>query len=101
MRLFWTLEARADRRTIYDHIEADNPQAALELDELFTSRAARLETHALIGRPGRVTGTRELVLHRNYVLIYDLAGDMVRILRILHAARQWPPEPAQTKPPSR
>ncbi|MFC3441026.1 type II toxin-antitoxin system RelE/ParE family toxin [Sphingobium rhizovicinum] len=42
------------------------------------------------GRPGRVTGTRELIVHRNYMLIYDVVGDVVRILRILHTRRQWP-----------
>lgn len=40
-----------------------------------------------IGGPGRVQGTRELVAHRNYILIYDIAGDLVRILRVLHATR--------------
>lgn len=47
--------------------------------------------HPGLGRPGRLQGTRELVAHRNYILIYDVAGDLVRVLRILHAARQWPP----------
>jgi plasmid stabilization system protein ParE len=31
-----------------------------------------------------------LAAHRNYILVYDLAGDLVRILRVLHAARRWP-----------
>ncbi|WP_422644044.1 type II toxin-antitoxin system RelE/ParE family toxin [Zavarzinia sp.] len=38
----WTPEAIQDRETIYDHIEADNPVAALALDELLGERAARL-----------------------------------------------------------
>lgn len=33
MRLFWTPEALDDRRAIFDYIEADNPMAALNLDE--------------------------------------------------------------------
>lgn len=33
---------------------------------------------------------RELVVHRNYILVYDVTGDEVRILRVLHARRQWP-----------
>jgi len=35
--------------------------------------------------------TRELVVHKNYILIYDTTVELVRILRVLHAARQWPP----------
>lgn len=90
--LFWTPEATQDRDEIYDYIEADNPAAALALDELFSEKAERLVDHPNLGRPGRVADTLELVAHRNYILIYDLAGDFVRVLRVLHAARQWPPQ---------
>lgn len=91
MRLFWTPEALADRRAIYDYIEVDNPNAALALDELFSEKANRLVDHPGLGRPGRIAGTGELVAHQNYILIYDTAADLVRVLRVLHAARQWPP----------
>lgn len=91
MELFWTPEAINDRDAIYDYIEADNPTAALALDELFEEKAGRLLDHPGLGRPGRIAGTRELVAHQNYILIYDAPGDLVRVLRVLHAARQWPP----------
>ncbi len=87
-QLHWTPEAIQDREEIYDYIEADNPVAALALDELFLEQAGRLVDHPGLGRPGRVTGTRELVAHRNYILVYDVAGDLVRVLRVLHAAKQ-------------
>jgi toxin ParE1/3/4 len=90
VRLFWTPEAIEDRRAIYDYIEVDNPSAALVLDELFAEKACRLVDHPELGRLGRVIGTRELVIHKNFILIYDTASGMVRILRVLHAARQWP-----------
>lgn len=91
MKLVWTRPAREDRQAIREYIAADNPSAALDLDELLSEKAARLVDHPGLGRPGRLPGTRELVAHKNYILIYDLAGDLVRVLRILHAARQWPP----------
>ncbi len=96
MKLVWTPEAIADRRAIYSHIEIDNPRAAVALDELFSEKVARLLDHPNLGRLGRVAGTREWVVHKNYVLIYDTADKVVRVLRVLHAARKWPP-PEQKK----
>lgn len=90
MELYWTPEAVADRETIYDHIESRNPVAALALDELFEEKAGRLTDHPHMARAGRVPDTRELVAHQNYILVYDVTVAMVRILRVLHAARQWP-----------
>ena len=92
-RLFWTPEARQDRSAIYDYIEPVNAPAALALDEMFAKRAGRLVRHPELGRPGRVPNTRELVVHRNYILVYDITdAELVRVLRVLHAARQWPPD---------
>lgn len=91
MELFWTPEAIQDRDDIYEYIEANNPIAALALDELFAEKAGRLVDHPGLGKPGRAASTRELVAHQNYILVYDTAGDLVRVLRVLHAARQWPP----------
>jgi addiction module RelE/StbE family toxin len=90
MDLFWTPEAIADRAGIYDYIEADKPAAALALDELFSEKGWLLINHPGLGRQGRVTGTRELVVHPNYLLVYDVVDERVRILRVLHAAMQWP-----------
>lgn len=87
----WTREAIQDRDDIYDRIEPDNPAAAADLDELFEAKSAPLANHSAMGRPGRVAGTRELVVHRNFIFVYDVIGDAVRILRVLHARRQWPP----------
>ena len=91
IELLWTPEAIQDREEIYDYVEAYNPVAALALDELFSEKASSLVDHPGLGRTGRIAATYELVAHRNYILIYDVAGDLVRVLRVLHAARQWPP----------
>lgn len=88
MRLVWTRPAREDRKAIREYIAVDNPSAAIALDELFSEKATRLVDHPGLGRLGRVAGTRELVAHQNYILIYDTDGDLVRILRVLHAAGQ-------------
>ena len=90
MQLVWTPASVEDREAIYAFIEADNQRAALALDTLISEKAERLLEQPGLGRPGRVRGTRELVLHPNYLLIYDQVEDRLRILRVLHAARQWP-----------
>ncbi|MCL1960552.1 MAG: type II toxin-antitoxin system RelE/ParE family toxin [Desulfovibrionaceae bacterium] len=91
MKLIWTRRATANRREIRAYIAREDPAAALALDELFSEKAARLVNMPSMGRPGRLAGTRELVAHRHYILIYDVADDSVRVLRVLHTARQWPP----------
>ena len=91
MNLVWTRPARDDRKAIRDYIALDSPGAALDLDALFSEQAAGMIDHPGLGRPGRVKGTRELVVHHNDILIYDVVAEWVRVLRVLHAARMWPP----------
>jgi len=79
-----------DREAIYDFIEDDNPRAAKALDLRFKELSARLRRFPRMGRPGRVEGTREMVALSNYILVYEVDGKTLRILRVLHAARQWP-----------
>lgn len=89
--LFWTPESIADRESIYDYIESDNPVAALALDELFSNQALLLTSYPGLGRLGKVIGTRELVVHPNYILVYDSVDECLRVLRVLHASMKWPP----------
>lgn len=72
MELFWTPEAIEDRNNIFDYIVANNPVAAIAIDELFSEKAALLKEQSNLGRSGRIAGTRELVIHKNYILIYDI-----------------------------
>lgn len=83
--------ALADRAAIMDHIAEDNLTAALELDEDFEAHADRACKTPTLYKPGRTKGTREIVVHPNYVMIYQVEPAAVVILRVLHAAQQWPP----------
>jgi toxin ParE1/3/4 len=92
VKLVWAPLAIDDREAIFDYIEEDNPRAAVDMDELFEQKALLLvEQPKIVGRSGRVAGTRELVAHRHYVLVYDVGPDRVRILRVLHTSLLWPP----------
>jgi toxin ParE1/3/4 len=44
----------------------------------------------MLFRTGRVTGTRELVAHPNYIIIYRVASDRIEIVAIVHARQQYP-----------
>ena len=91
MRFIWTPEAQQDRADIWDYIAADNPRAAARMDELFSSAAARLAEHPKLGRPGQIPGTRELIPHESYRLVYEIDLQAVWVLVLIHTARQWPP----------
>ena len=91
MRVIWTPEAQQDRADIWDYIAADNPRAAARVDELFSQAAARLAEHPKLGRSGKIAGTRELILHESYRLVYEVGQETVWLLALVHTARQWPP----------
>lgn len=91
MKLVWSAFALSDRDGIFTHIEADNPAAAITVDERIVAAARRLGDFPESGRPGRIAGTRELVVTRTpYIAAYAVTETTVRILRVLHGAQQWP-----------
>ncbi len=87
----WTPEAQQDRADLWDYIVAENPRAAARMDELFSEAAASLADHPMLGRPGKISGTRELIPHESYRLVYEIDGETVWVLTVVHSARQWPP----------
>ena len=90
MKVIWTPEAQQDRADVWDYIAADNPRAAARMDELFSDAAARLTDHPKLGQPGKIAGTRELIPHESYRLVYEIYGETVWMLALVHTARQWP-----------
>ena len=93
MRLEWSAYARADREEIFTHIEAGNPRAAIMVDDRIREHVENLLQFPHSGRPGRIDGTRELVIVGTpYITAYLIIADTIRILRVLHGARAWPDE---------
>jgi addiction module RelE/StbE family toxin len=81
----------SDRDAIFTYIEADNPAAAVLIDERIAATARRLLDFPASGRVGRIAGTRELVINGTpYVVAYAITKTTVRILRVLHGAQEWP-----------
>lgn len=91
MKVRWTPEAERDRIEVIGYIAADDPRAAARMDELFSHAAAKLASFPHLGRTGKIPGTRELIPHQRYRLVYEVEGETVWILALVHAARQWPP----------
>ncbi|MGB8683140.1 MAG: type II toxin-antitoxin system RelE/ParE family toxin [Candidatus Binatus sp.] len=91
MRLEWTPAADRDLDLVEQFISRDNPGAAIETVLEIIRLVEMLAEHPGIGRPGRVHGTRELVIAGlPYVVAYLHRGDTVTILRVLHGAMKWP-----------
>ncbi|MBP6808617.1 MAG: type II toxin-antitoxin system RelE/ParE family toxin [Chromatiaceae bacterium] len=97
MRVLWTAAAQQDRADIFDHISFDNPLAALRMDELFADAVARLAEYPLMGRGGKIAGTREVIPHPSYRLVYEVNDQAVWILALVHTARLWPPRRSEHK----
>lgn len=91
MRVAWTPEAEQDRDDIWDTLAADNPLAAARMDQLFTEAAAKLADFPMLGPAGEIPGTRELIPHDSYRLVYEIDENTVWVLALIHTARQWPP----------
>ena len=91
MRVRWLKRALKNLDQEAEYIARDNPQAAARIVERIATGVDRLTTHPASGRPGRVPGTRELVVTATpYIVPYRVRSDTVEILRVFHAARKWP-----------
>jgi toxin ParE1/3/4 len=76
---------------IHERIAADNPAAAGRMVERIRAAVERLTDLPGVGRPGRVAGTRELVIAGTpYIVPYRVKQDVVEIITVLHSAQRWP-----------
>lgn len=90
MRLIWRPKARADYRRIVEYIAERNPAGADKIARLIADAIERMLAFPYLYRPGRVPGTREAVVHPNYIVVYQVGDDFIRILAILHARQNYP-----------
>lgn len=90
MKLRWTRRALADLARIRDRIAVDKPTVAAEFVAAISAKVDRLREFPLLGRTGVYEDTRELVVHRNYLVTYRIRGDEVQVLQVWHVARNLP-----------
>jgi toxin ParE1/3/4 len=88
--IVWAWEARADLAELLRYIGDRNPAAAYRMHEIVQAAVEGLAVFPMAGRVGRIPGTRELVAHPNYVIVYRVEIDQVRVTNVLHARQQYP-----------
>jgi toxin ParE1/3/4 len=99
VNVIWLRVGRQTRIVQIDYIAHDNPGAAVRLDEAIERQVRQLRDQPLIGRPGRMPGTRELIISRTpFIVIYRVTETRIEILRVLHGAQQWPRPPETDVP---
>ena len=86
----WRASALRKLESVIDYIEIRNPTAADRIGATIRHAADRLSDHPYLHRPGRVPGTREAVVHPNYILVYRVMADRIQILALHHSRQQYP-----------
>ena len=87
----WTPHAEAARLHAIQFIAGRNPAAAVELMHEVIERTSSLAEFPGLGRPGFHPGTRELLVRRNYLVVYRLRAERVEILQFWHARQRRKP----------
>jgi toxin ParE1/3/4 len=91
MEIVWRRVALDDLEAAHRYIAERNPRAASRVHATILASVGRLTDHPNLGRPGRVAGTRELVVPRTpYIVAYATIDEQVMILSVMHSARRWP-----------
>jgi toxin ParE1/3/4 len=91
LRVLWTIRASAQLEAAYDFVPEENVSAAEKQLDMIKQGVEQLANFPEMGRPGRVYGTRELIIQSTpYIVAYRLKGSVVEILALLHGARRWP-----------
>lgn len=87
----WSPVAESDLAAIVEYIALDNFKAAMELARSIVDAVeVGLVDQPHMGRHGRVSGTRELVVHKNYIVVYRVTESEIQALMVLHAAMRFP-----------
>ena len=91
MQLKWLRTALRNLDEEATFIAADDPKAAQLVVGRILEAVAVLVEQPGIGRPGRVPGTRELVVAKTrYLVPYHVTGKTVEVLRVFHTSRRTP-----------
>lgn len=95
MRVDWTPVAHNDLVNLFQYLAERNFQAAVDHEERILVASTQLHDRPNLGHPGDWRDTRELIVTGTpYRVVYRVRAPVIELLRIIHGARQWPPEQA-------
>jgi addiction module RelE/StbE family toxin len=89
VNIHWLRRVETDLDSLYSFISRDSLRIAEKEGIRVTDAVLKLQTHPAMGRPGRVSDTRELVV-KPYIIAYRVKAGVIQILRVLHSAQDWP-----------
>lgn len=93
MKLIWTPVASLELLELVTYVYSLNRSSAVRWHLRTRQKLRQLEKFPYSGKPGRVSGTRELVIGQTpYVAVYVVEADAVIIHHVVHTSQQWPPE---------
>jgi addiction module RelE/StbE family toxin len=91
MKISWSRRAAEHLAAIRKYIEEDNPEAAQRVALRIIECLRQLAGQPMMGRPGRVRGTRELVISGTpYVAPYRVKRGALEIIAVFHGRQKWP-----------
>jgi len=93
MKVRWTDSAATNWEQAFDYIATENFDAAIRIAESIIDLTDLLTVHPFAGRPGRMAGTREMVVANSpFILVYgiDSSEEVIWVYAVYHGRRRWP-----------
>jgi toxin ParE1/3/4 len=88
MKIVWSPEARRQVSEIWHYIALDNPGAAERMVTRLVTAVEKLAHFPHLGRPGREASRELLIGGTNFIVVYRVEGEEIRIVTVLHGARR-------------
>lgn len=89
--IVWAAAALDDLEEITNYIADFDVHAAIDMHNLIESSVLPASEYPYLYKTGRVPGTREIVAHPNYIVVYEVQTDYIKILAVLHTRQEYPP----------
>lgn len=91
MKIIWSRRALRHLVALRDYIAEDSPREAAKVAARILSSVELLATQPQMGRPGRITGTREWAIPGTpYVIPYRVKRDSLQLIAVFHGRQRWP-----------